>query len=107
MACPTDVNGLVIRDAQGTVIPGFYSAGEAACVSVHGANRLGTNSLVDLVVFGRRAGRHMLDFVRPRGAAAPARRPPSSPLAAQVDDLLTRDRKASAPPSYGPQCRRS
>jgi succinate dehydrogenase / fumarate reductase flavoprotein subunit len=44
-------------------MPGFYSAGEAACVSVHGANRLGTNSLVDLVVFGRRAGRHMLTFI--------------------------------------------
>ncbi len=60
---PTDVDARVIRDEQGTVIPGFYSAGESACVSVHGANRLGTNSLVDLVVFGRRAGRHMLDFV--------------------------------------------
>ncbi|CAN5763229.1 succinate dehydrogenase flavoprotein subunit [soil metagenome] len=60
---PTDVDARVIRDEQGTVIPGFYSAGESACVSVHGANRLGTNSLVDLVVFGRRAGRHMLEFV--------------------------------------------
>ena len=40
-------------------MPGFYAAGEVACVSVHGANRLGTNSLVDLIVFGRRAGKHM------------------------------------------------
>ena len=48
------------------MIPGFYSAGESACVSVHGANRLGTNSLVDLVVFGRRAGRHMLEYVKTR-----------------------------------------
>jgi succinate dehydrogenase / fumarate reductase flavoprotein subunit len=61
---PTDVNGRVIRDPAATPIPGFYSAGESACVSVHGANRLGTNSLVDLIVFGRRAGRHMLDHVR-------------------------------------------
>jgi succinate dehydrogenase / fumarate reductase flavoprotein subunit len=61
---PTNVEGQVIRDAKGTVIPGFYSAGEAACVSVHGANRLGTNSLVDLVVFGRRAGRHMLQEIQ-------------------------------------------
>jgi succinate dehydrogenase / fumarate reductase flavoprotein subunit len=60
---PTDIEGRVIRDAANTVIPGFYSAGESACVSVHGANRLGTNSLVDLVVFGRRAGRHMLGFI--------------------------------------------
>ncbi len=61
---PTDVDGRVTIDAQNTPIPGLYAAGECACVSVHGANRLGTNSLVDLVVFGRRAGRHMLQFVR-------------------------------------------
>jgi succinate dehydrogenase / fumarate reductase flavoprotein subunit len=64
---PTDLDGRVIRDPQGTVIPGLYSAGEAACVSVHGANRLGTNSLVDLVVFGRRAGRDMLKYIRQYG----------------------------------------
>ena len=61
---PTDLDGRVIADAGGTVIPGLYAAGESACVSVHGANRLGTNSLVDLIVFGRRAGRHMLDFLK-------------------------------------------
>ncbi|MBX7159310.1 MAG: succinate dehydrogenase flavoprotein subunit [Acidimicrobiia bacterium] len=54
---PTDVDGRVLRDAGGTVVPGLYAAGECACVSVHGANRLGTNSLLDLVVFGRRAGK--------------------------------------------------
>ncbi len=61
---PTDVDGRVIRDAAASPVPGFYSAGESACVSVHGANRLGTNSLVDLVVFGRRAGKHMLEYVQ-------------------------------------------
>ena len=61
---PTNVEGQVIRNAVAEVIPGFYSAGESACVSVHGANRLGTNSLVDLVVFGRRAGKHMLEFIK-------------------------------------------
>jgi succinate dehydrogenase / fumarate reductase flavoprotein subunit len=60
---PTDVEGRVIVDEENTILPGLYAAGECACVSVHGANRLGTNSLVDLVVFGRRAGRHMLQFV--------------------------------------------
>jgi succinate dehydrogenase / fumarate reductase flavoprotein subunit len=60
---PTNVDAQVIRDTQGTVVPGLYSAGEAACVSVHGANRLGTNSLVDLVVFGRRAGKQMLEDI--------------------------------------------
>ena len=61
---PTDVEGRVTVDEDNTVLPGLYAAGECACVSVHGANRLGTNSLVDLVVFGRRAGKHMLQFVR-------------------------------------------
>ncbi len=61
---PTNLHGQVIYDPDASVVPGFYSAGEAACVSVHGANRLGTNSLVDLVVFGRRAGKHMLEHVR-------------------------------------------
>jgi succinate dehydrogenase / fumarate reductase flavoprotein subunit len=56
---PTDLDTRVIRDPEGTVVPGLYAAGECACVSVHGANRLGTNSLVDLLVFGRRAGRTM------------------------------------------------
>jgi succinate dehydrogenase / fumarate reductase flavoprotein subunit len=53
---PTDVSARVIRDSEATPVSGFYAAGEVACVSVHGANRLGTNSLVDILVFGRRAG---------------------------------------------------
>jgi succinate dehydrogenase / fumarate reductase flavoprotein subunit len=61
---PTDVDGRVVIDEQNTPLPGFYAAGECACVSVHGANRLGTNSLVDLVVFGRRAGRDMARYIR-------------------------------------------
>jgi succinate dehydrogenase / fumarate reductase flavoprotein subunit len=60
---PTDVEGRVVVDAQWTPLPGFYAAGEVACVSVHGANRLGTNSLVDLIVFGRRAGKHMAKYI--------------------------------------------
>jgi succinate dehydrogenase / fumarate reductase flavoprotein subunit len=59
---PTNVDGQV---TTGTVTyEGLYAAGECACVSVHGANRLGTNSLVDLVVFGRRAGRHVAEYVK-------------------------------------------
>jgi len=53
---PTDLQARVIRDERNSVVEGLYAAGEVACVSVHGANRLGTNSLVDLLVFGRRAG---------------------------------------------------
>ncbi len=52
---PTDIDARALRDNQ-HVVPGLYAAGEAACVSVHGANRLGTNSLLDINVFGRRAG---------------------------------------------------
>ena len=59
---PTDVNGRVRTGSKS--YNGLYAAGECACVSVHGANRLGTNSLVDLVVFGRRAGRDIAQFVR-------------------------------------------
>jgi succinate dehydrogenase / fumarate reductase flavoprotein subunit len=59
---PTDVWGRVVIDEKNTVMPGFYAAGEVACVSVHGANRLGTNSLLDIVVFGKRAGKEMVRF---------------------------------------------
>ncbi len=59
---PTDVEGRVLADGKSVVLPGLYAAGECACVSVHGANRLGTNSLVDLVVFGRRAGLKMAQY---------------------------------------------
>jgi succinate dehydrogenase / fumarate reductase flavoprotein subunit len=64
---PTDLDGRVVVDERNTVAPGFYAAGECACVSVHGANRLGTNSLVDIVVFGRRAGRHMARYIQEAG----------------------------------------
>lgn len=61
---PTDVHGRVLKDKNNTVVEGLYAAGECACVSVHGANRLGTNSLLDLVVFGRRAGQHIAEYVK-------------------------------------------
>ena len=61
---PTDVDGRVVIDEENTPLPGFYAAGESACVSIHGANRLGTNSLVDIIVFGRRSGLHMLKYIK-------------------------------------------
>jgi succinate dehydrogenase / fumarate reductase flavoprotein subunit len=61
---PTNVDGQVVLGEEETPVPGLYAAGECACVSVHGANRLGTNSLLDIVVFGRRGGRHMAEFAR-------------------------------------------
>ena len=77
---PTDLQGRVLMDKNGTVVDGLYAAGECACVSVHGANRLGTNSLLDLVVFGRRAGKHIAEYVKqadkpePKADAADASR---------------------------------
>jgi succinate dehydrogenase / fumarate reductase flavoprotein subunit len=64
---PTNKFGEVVLDAENTVMPGFYAAGEVACVSVHGANRLGTNSLLDLITFGKHAGLRAAEYVR--GAA--------------------------------------
>jgi succinate dehydrogenase / fumarate reductase flavoprotein subunit len=59
---PTNADGEVVVGAEETVVPGLYAAGECACVSVHGANRLGTNSLLDIVVFGRRGGKAMAAY---------------------------------------------
>jgi succinate dehydrogenase / fumarate reductase, flavoprotein subunit len=61
---PTDTEGHVLLDAKGTTVSGLFAVGECACVSVHGANRLGCNSLIDLVVFGRRTGRNVTAYVK-------------------------------------------
>ena len=58
---PTTINGQVRDGASQKEVNGFYAVGECACISVHGANRLGSNSLLDLIVFGRAAGQHILD----------------------------------------------
>jgi succinate dehydrogenase / fumarate reductase flavoprotein subunit len=62
---PTNINGQVVIQNNGVhneVVNGLYAVGECSCVSVHGANRLGTNSLLDLLVFGRAAGNHIVEF---------------------------------------------
>ena len=61
---PTNKYGEVVIDDKNTVFPGLYAAGECACVSVHGANRLGTNSLLDLVVFGKHAGLKAAEYAK-------------------------------------------
>jgi len=83
---PTDIDGRVIIDEHDTPLLGFYAAGECACVSVHGANRLGTNSLVDILVFGRRAGRHMAEYVR-EGAAAAGSHNPDLAIRGEIERL--------------------
>ncbi len=74
---PTNYMGEVVvpgRDGPNTIVQGFYAAGECACASVHGANRLGTNSLTDLVVFGKAAGNSVIEYLKknPGQRALPA-----------------------------------
>lgn len=85
---PTNTNAEVIADENTNIVPGLYAAGETACVSVHGANRLGTNSLLDIVVFGKQAGKNASAYARktefstfPKNAADAA--------LAEVNRLLT------------------
>jgi succinate dehydrogenase / fumarate reductase flavoprotein subunit len=61
---PTNVHGQVFVDETDKLVPGLYAAGEVACVSVHGANRLGTNSLLDIVVFGKVSGLHAAEYAQ-------------------------------------------
>jgi succinate dehydrogenase / fumarate reductase flavoprotein subunit len=85
---PTNIKAEVLSDNK-TVVPGLYAAGECACVSVHGANRLGTNSLLDINVFGKRAGRYAVEY------AKTAKQVPVPEDAAQgVIDMLEKVRKS-------------
>jgi len=91
---PTDVEARVVVDEKNTVLPGLYAAGETACVSVHGANRLGTNSLIDILVFGRRAGRSMAKDVA--GQALPeVAADAAEPVRAELEALRGRQRGES------------
>ena len=85
----TNIKAEVLSDND-TVIPGLYAAGECACVSVHGANRLGTNSLLDINVFGKRAGRYAVEY------ATKAKQVPMPEDAAKdVIEMLEKVRKAN------------
>ncbi|MBI0476486.1 succinate dehydrogenase flavoprotein subunit [Sphingomonas sp. MA1305] len=71
---PTNFHGEVVQLKDGnpdSVVPGLFAVGEAACVSVHGANRLGSNSLIDLVVFGRATGKRIADITKPNTSHNP------------------------------------
>ncbi|MBO8093477.1 MAG: succinate dehydrogenase flavoprotein subunit [Prosthecochloris sp.] len=85
---PTTVNGRVIATPDGDEVPGFWAAGEVACVSVHGANRLGSNSLLDLIVFGRRCGRDMAAYVDRAGPALPLDIQAGERVRESIDHLL-------------------
>ena len=91
---PTNHHGQALQVVDGnpeTVVPGLWAIGEAACVSVHGANRLGSNSLLDLIVFGRAAAESCASLIRP-GQAHPA--PPADPEQ-RILDAFDRMRHAS------------
>src|SRR5690606_21467294 len=84
---PTEVAAGGVMDPENPVLPGLYAAGECACVSVHGANRLGTNSLLDLVVFGRRAGIDMARYCR-EADLPPLPSDPAGPTRERIEQLL-------------------
>ncbi len=85
---PTDAHGQVIADAEGNPVVGFYAAGECACVSVHGANRLGTNSLLEASVFGRRAGYSIAEFIKGGAELHPLPSDPGKQSSERIKHLM-------------------
>ncbi|PSQ89406.1 MAG: succinate dehydrogenase flavoprotein subunit [Bacteroidetes bacterium QS_8_64_10] len=94
---PTDYDGQVERRERGTSVPGLFAVGECGCISVHGANRLGTNSLIDLVVFGRRAGMKMAEEVEQGRQKAPLPENPEKPTRDELDRLLSNTKDEGEP----------
>jgi len=84
---PTNTAAEVLRDNT-TVVPGLYAAGECACVSVHGSNRLGTNSLLDINVFGKRAGNNAVEYIK-TAEAVPLPEDPAGAVRRMIDELRT------------------
>jgi succinate dehydrogenase / fumarate reductase, flavoprotein subunit len=85
---PCNYHGQVVTKQDGNddaIVPGLYAVGEAACVSVHGANRLGSNSLIDLVVFGRATGLHLKDNLKPGAPHKPLPKDSADLALARVD----------------------
>jgi succinate dehydrogenase / fumarate reductase, flavoprotein subunit len=97
---PTNYHGEVVTLKNGNpdaVVPGLFAVGEAACVSVHGANRLGSNSLIDLVVFGRAAGHRINDVLKPGQSHAPLPKDSADMALTRLDSF--RNAKGSTPTS--------
>ena len=85
---PTDAHGQVLADAEGNPVVGFYAAGECASVSVHGANRLGTNSLLEASVFGRRAGYAIAAFIKGGAELHPVGDDPEKQSGQRIERLM-------------------
>ncbi len=83
---PTNKYGQVVIDSQNTPLPGFFAVGENACISVHGSNRLGTNSLLDLVVFGKHSGLKAAEYAKSAGYI-PLPKDPAAAVAEQFEAL--------------------
>ncbi|GAB2457088.1 succinate dehydrogenase flavoprotein subunit [Xylanimonas ulmi] len=86
---PTNLLGEVLRDGH-NVVKGLYAAGEVACVSVHGSNRLGTNSLLDINVFGKRSGRAAAAYAKTVEAHLPLPEDPTAEVVAQLEEMRSR-----------------
>ena len=84
---PTNVDGQVLADSEGTPLVGLYAAGECACVSVHGANRLGTNSLLGASVFGRRSGKAIAEFINGGAKLQPIQGNPGKDQAERIQGM--------------------
>lgn len=95
---PCNYHGQVVTKKDGnddSIVPGLYAVGEAACVSVHGANRLGSNSLIDLVVFGRATGLHLKETLKPGAPHKPLPKDSADLALARVDRF--RNAKGGSP----------
>ena len=94
---PTNADGQVENRERGSTVPGLYAVGECGCVSVHGANRLGTNSLIDLVVFGRRAGMAMAEEIGEGRNHRPLPENPEKDTRDELDRLMSVTRDEGEP----------
>jgi succinate dehydrogenase / fumarate reductase flavoprotein subunit len=92
---PATADGQVISDPQGSPVVGLFAAGECSCISVHGANRLGTNSLLDASVFGRRTGKTIADFVKGGAQLQPISAEPAAPMMQYIERLKHGDSNES------------
>ncbi len=84
---PADVDGQVLANADGNPVVGFYAAGECSCISVHGANRLGTNSLLGASIFGRRSGEKIAEFIKDGAQLQPIQGNPAEKQQARIQAM--------------------
>jgi succinate dehydrogenase / fumarate reductase flavoprotein subunit len=84
---PANIKTEVVKDAHGSIVAGLYTAGEASCLSLHGANRLGTNSLQGAATFGRIAGLNMAEFIKTNKYAAMVENPLAK-VQQKIDSLM-------------------